>query len=128
MIECKNYLDPQKNSLLSQEERSTVLKVLRYMEDPPLEVFQLVIKLLEGNPVLHRSKLAYNVFMGQKHTPEIKYKSVLRWLEERLKKAKDGVLKDQYEAINIRRVLHEQDIKENEKLPRDRRPALLLRH
>ena len=101
------------------------LKMIKYMPNPPLEVFQLIIKeVLEKDDNTAKS-LAYRAFL----TTEIKYKSVLQWLESKKKKLQEGDYK--YEAerthvILINRVLNEQRNRQLRKLPQSERPGLII--
>ena len=99
-----------------REYEGEALRVIRYMKDPPLEIFHLIIELLETNLSGANVRYAYDVFMAS----EITDRSILQWLKSRMKKTET-------EGTLIRRVLDEQDRRKMEKLPRDQRPSVLWR-
>ena len=108
-----HFLSLFRKKINPREYEGEALRVIRYMKDPPLEVFHLIIELLETNLSGANVRYAYDVFMAS----EITDRSILQWLESRMKKTKA-------ERILIRRVLREQDRKKWRKLPRDKRSAL----
>ena len=88
--------------LREQREQGDTLKVLRYMTNPPLEVFQLIKVLLEKDIISdNNNKYAYDIFMKF----EITDKSILQWLKSRSKRKG-------FESTLAIRVLNEQDRKQ----------------
>ncbi len=118
------FLSLMRKKLNTQRAEEEVLLTIRYMQNPPLEVFQLLIEMLEKNLLISRDiKYAYAVFMET----EIEYESVLLWLKDRMEKIDNGIITDQHEGIYVRQVLEEQNRKRLRKLPRKDRPALLFK-